>query len=88
MINATAGMVGNRERYMRDAVSHGKSSFLQNPQMEVLYELLIKVMWQLNIDQLNKGPHLREIYSKTPDREVGRMILVEILKNGGNLTQI
>jgi hypothetical protein len=86
MINATAGMLGNRERFMQDAVSHCKSSFLQNPQMEVLYELLIKVMWKLNLDQLNKGPHLQEIYSKTPDREVGKMILVEILKNGANLT--
>lgn len=86
MINATAGMIGNRERLMQDGVSHCKSSFLQNPQMEVLYELLIKVMWKLNTDQLNKGPHLQEIYSKTPDREVGKMILVEILKNGANLT--
>lgn len=56
--------------------------------MEVLYELMIKVMWKLNLDQLNKGPHLREVYSKNPDREVGKMMLVEMLKNGANLTQI
>ena len=44
MINTTAGILGNRVSFMQDAVSHCKSSSLEYPQMEILYEVLIKVM--------------------------------------------